>query len=277
MSDFQPIKVAVFGSCVTIDNFNRTFNPGYKDLFECVAMADHVSMVSLMSDPINVDPATLDGLETRIFDKLQREFSRAYLSELKDSQPDYLVMDFWPDLIFGFARLGGGEYITNNAWSTVNTMFYKAQEADVCRINSRTDEFMTVWTAAVDRFMAYIQEECPHTRVVVHRSRNVGSWLDNSGATHDFSPWAASMNRHWEAMDDHLSANYEVDCIDVMPEGLQSFEGHPWGKFPVHYTFDYHALFLARMAQIALRHRSMHWMPTKISRHNLPRHRADAP
>ncbi|HEX9088260.1 MAG TPA: DUF6270 domain-containing protein [Arthrobacter sp.] len=274
MSDFQPIKVAVLGSCVTRDNFNRTFNPGYKDLFECVAMADHVSMVSLMSEPIEVDPATLDGLEDRIREKLQREFSRAYLTELKDAQPDYLVVDFWPDLIFGFARLGGGEYITNNAWSTVNTSFYKGQETDVHRVNLRTDEFMTAWRNAVDRFMAYLQVACPQTRVIVHRSRNVATWLDASGATHSFNDWALSMNRFWDTMDDHLSANYEVDCIDVMPEGLQSFEGHPWGKFPVHYTLDYHALFLARMAKIALRHRTMH-VPAPSSRTNAPRHRAE--
>src|SRR6478736_7372513 len=192
MSDFQPIKVAVFGSCVTRDNLNRTFNPGYKDLFDCVALADHVSMVSLMSEPIDVDPEMLDGLAPRNFNNLQREFSRAYLAELKEAQPEYLIMDFWPDLIFGFARLGTGQHITNNAWSTVNTAFYKSQDVDVYRIQSQTDAFMEAWTDAIDRFMTYVKEICPQTRVIVHRSRNVATWVDKSGATHEFNPWAVS-------------------------------------------------------------------------------------
>lgn len=273
MSDFQPIKVAVFGSCVTRDNLNRTFNPGYKDLFDCVALADHVSMVSLMSEPIDVDPEMLDGLAPRNFNNLQREFSRAYLAELKEAQPEYLIMDFWPDLIFGFARLGTGQHITNNAWSTVNTAFYKSQDVDVYRIQSQTDAFMEAWTDAIDRFMTYVKEICPQTRVIVHRSRNVPTWVDKSGATHEFNPWAVSMNSHWDAMDDHLAANFDVDCIDVMPDGLQSFEGHPWGKFPVHYTFNYHALFLTRLAKIALRDRSLDSIPQDPTR--TPRHRAD--
>lgn len=275
MNDFEPIKVAVFGSCVTRDNLNRTFNPGYKDLFNCVALADHVSMVSLMSDPIDVDADTLDGLEPRIFNNLQREFSRAYLAELKEAQPDYLIMDFWPDLIFGFARLGNGRHITNNAWSTVNTAFYKAQEVDVYRIHAKTEAFMATWTDAIDCFMAYLKEICPETRVIVHRSRNVGTWVDKSGATHEFNSWAVSMNRHWDAMDDYLSANHDVDSIDVMPDGLQSFEAHPWGKFPVHYTFNYHALFLTRLARIALRDRSVDSIPVNSLR--TPRHRAETP
>ncbi|MEV7638269.1 DUF6270 domain-containing protein [Pseudarthrobacter enclensis] len=274
VSGFQPIKVAVFGSCVTRDNFNRTFNPGYKDLFDCVALADHVSLVSLMSKPVHVDPSTLNGLEPRIYNNLLREFSRSYLAELEETQPEYLIVDFWPDLIFGFARLENGAVITNNAWSTMKTSFYNAQKVEVFKINHRTDEFMAAWTEALSRFMSFLERACPETRVIVHRSRNVGTWIDKTGATHEFSPWALSMNRHWDAMDDHLSSHFAVDSIDVIHDGLQSFEDHPWGRFPVHYTLNYHALFLARLARIALNDRSTR--PFRTGRSNRPpRHRAD--
>ena len=95
-----------------------------------------------MSDPVEVEAAALDGLEPRVFSNLQREFSRAYLAELTEAQPHYLIEDFWPDLIFGFDRLSTGQYIINNAWSTMNTTFYKSQEVDACRINHRADGFV---------------------------------------------------------------------------------------------------------------------------------------
>lgn len=41
-------SAAVFGSCVTRDIFNRTFNPHYRDLFESVAMCNHGSARDLV-------------------------------------------------------------------------------------------------------------------------------------------------------------------------------------------------------------------------------------
>lgn len=252
MEEFKPLRVAVFGSCVTRDNFNRTFNPGYKDLFECVALSDHVSMVSLMDNPIDVDPATLNGLEPRVLESLTREFGRSFLAELEIAQPDYLIMDFWPDLIFGFARLEDGALITNNAWSTTKTKFYEAQTPDVYRINLRKEEFMAEWKRAVDEFFAFVGKYCPKTKVVIHSSRNVGKWTDKAGEVRDFGAWPTAMNSHWNDMDQYVLANHPTRQISLMTPELKSFETHPWGKFPVHYTFDYHQRFLARLSQLAM-------------------------
>ncbi|MGP5698730.1 DUF6270 domain-containing protein [Glutamicibacter arilaitensis] len=112
------IKVAVIGSCVTRDIFNRTFNPGYKDLFECVALANQVSIVSLMSPPVPVDPEDLDGLEPRVHGEIVKEFSRHFLTELLETEPDYLLMDFRPDIVFGFVDLDTGGTLTRGFMKT---------------------------------------------------------------------------------------------------------------------------------------------------------------
>lgn len=252
MSDSPAIPVAVFGSCVTRDNFNSTFNPGYKDLFECVALADHVSLVSLMAPPVPFDPDKFNGLEPRIFKNLRREFSRSFFSELLESQPEYLIMDFWPDVVFGFADLDTGHTITHNGWSTTKTDFFKEREAAWFRADSRPDEFMTRWKQAADEFMIWMQDNLSGTRVVIHSARNVRYWVDNDGETQDFGPWGTTMNRHWAAMDDYISTKYSLRVIDVLATDQTSFEGHPWNQFPVHYTFDYHQRFLSRMSRFVL-------------------------
>lgn len=247
------LSVAVFGSCVTRDNFNRMFNPDYKALFECVALGDHVSLVSLMAPPLTVAPERLDGLSAQVLAKLNREFSRTFLDELRDKQPDYLVMDFWPDLIFGFADLRDGSVITHNAWSTIKTSFFKQEAFRNYRPDTDRGVFFLRWKAAVDAFFDFASKAIPNTRIVVHSARNVRKWIGRDGALRDFSPWAVTMNQYWDEMDAYVNSNYTALRIDVMTDNLYSFEDHPWGKFPVHYTFDYHSRFLACLSQIALR------------------------
>lgn len=246
-------SVAVFGSCVTRDNFNRTFNPEYKELFDCVALADHVSLVSLMAPPVTVDVEKLDGLSPRLLQKLRREFSRAFLTELRETQPDYLILDFWPDLIFGFADLDGAGVITHNAWSTVKTKFYSDHTVHHFRPDKDRNAFFDRWKDAADDFFEFAAEAIPNTRIVVHSARNVSSWVDRNGSVQDFNPWAMTMNKHWSDMDAYVLEHHSPLRIDVISADTKSFEDHPWGKFPVHYTFDYHGRFLARLSEIALR------------------------
>lgn len=252
MEEFQPIKVAVLGSCVTRDNFNRTFNPGYRDLFDCVALANQVSIVSLMSEPVPVDPDELDGLSPRVHGELIQEFSRSFLKELIARKPDYLLIDFRPDLIFGFSELDRGEIVTHNTWSTTKTRFYAGREVGWYRADRTPSEFLSRWKQAVDAFFDWANVNIPETEIVIHKARNVATWTTKDGQTKDFSPWSLRMNRHWNTMDDYLTSRDGVRSIDVLIPGQQSFEAHPWGPSALHYTFDYHQRFLSRLARMAL-------------------------
>lgn len=252
MTIFQPIKVGVFGSCVTRDNFNSIFNPGYKDVFECNQLADHVSLVSLMSPAIKFESDDLDGLEPRIKNNLIREFNRSFLNELQNDPPQYLIIDFWPDLTFGFATLGHNAIITHNAWSTTKTKFFKSKNARWLRADIEHDEFFRKWKQAADAFMEFVSNKLPSTKIIVHSARNVPTWKDNTGREHSFGPWPTSMNKHWEMMDRYIIDNYGVQSISIMSPDIHSFESHAWGSFPVHYTYDYHSRFLNRLTRIVL-------------------------
>ncbi|WP_225219095.1 DUF6270 domain-containing protein [Arthrobacter gallicola] len=246
------IRVAVLGSCVTRDIFNRTFNPGYRDLFECVALANQVSMVSLMSPPVSVDPDELNGLVPRVHGELLREFSRSFLDELTTTKPHYLIMDFRPDLVFGYSELDKGEIVTHNTWSTTKTRFYAGRELAWYRADRTPRKFMEAWTAAVDSFFAWAEVNIPDTKIIIHRARNVATWIAKDGETKQFRPWSVSMNRHWDVMDEYAMSKDGVESIDVLIPQQQSFEAHPWGPSALHYTFDYHQRFLSRLSRMAL-------------------------
>lgn len=159
MTTFQPIKVGVFGSCVTRDNFNGIFNPGYKDVFECNLLADHVSLVSLMAPPVDFNLDELDGLDARIQNNIAREFNRSFLDELQEDPPQYLIMDFWPDISFGFALLNQGEIVTHNAWSTTKTKFFKSKSARWLRPDIEYEEFFSDGEAPPTRSWCSLNRE----------------------------------------------------------------------------------------------------------------------
>lgn len=246
------IKVAVIGSCVSRDIFNRTFNPGYKDIFECVALANQVSLVSLMSDPVPVDPEHLNGLNRRVHGELTREFSRHFLTELLETEPDYVLMDFRPDIVFGFDDLSTGGTVTHNTWSTTKTRFYQEREATWYRADRTPVQFYARWKDAADRFIEWLNTNLPNTKIIVHKARNIATWTTKAGEVKNFSPWSLRMNKHWDTMDNYVTAKPGVRSIDVLVPGQQSFEAHPWGPSALHYTFDYHQRFLSRFSRMAI-------------------------
>jgi hypothetical protein len=263
-----PAVVAVCGSCPTRDNFNSEFNPGYRDHFVCEAASNQVSMVALMSPPfaefddIGAPPTMSDYDRWNVRSDLTREF----LGLLAATRPDYLVVDFFADVHFGFIELDDGRYLTDNRWKLHRTDLYRRLETEG-RIARRwdlftdTDEYVAIWRAALDRFAAYVAEHCPDTRVVVHRGWNT-EWvltprrprpmrLQRYKAIRPFD--VERGNELWARLDDHCVEQHGWDQIDLRAERCPTSVDHPWGPFWVHYTPDYYHRFLAELHKIHLR------------------------
>ena len=205
-----------------------------------------------MSPPVPVNPDSLDGLSQRVHGELVREFSRYFLTELLDTRPDYLILDFRPDIVFGFDDLDGGGTITHNTWSTTKTRFYASVGTKWHRADVASEQFYDRWKDAADRLVTWVNDNLPETKIIVHKARNIATWTTNDGESKSFSPWSLRMNHHWEALDEHVLNKPGVREIDVLSPNQQSFEAHPWGPSALHYTFDYHQRFLTRLSRMAL-------------------------
>jgi hypothetical protein len=59
-------------------------------------------------------------------------------------------------------------------------------------------------------------------------------------------------NAFWARLNQHATDAYGWDRIDLRPEWYISFDQHPWGPFPVHYTMEYYHRFLAELHRVAL-------------------------
>lgn len=258
-------SVAVLGSCITRDNFNRTFNPGYKRWFRVGPTTNQSSMIALMSPPVDEPWKPVRPMRPYGRWNVESDLSREILGQLEDQQPDLLVLDFFGDVHFGVLRLGDGRYVTNNRWRIQKTDLYQRLVADeatqVVRWQDDPDGYFDLWVEAMDRFAAYVASHCPQTQVVVHCGFNAVEVVE-PGQDHPVRmpvrgrpprPGGRAGSRFWARLNEHATSAYGWESIDLRGEWYTTFTEHPWGAFPVHYTIDYYHRFLAELHRLALR------------------------
>jgi hypothetical protein len=252
-SSAAPVRVAVLGSCVSRDLFNSRFNPYYKDLFECVALSNQVSMISLMSGAVDLPAELMADLDEYSRREVTREVTRSFLDELVTQRPDYLLVDLFADVHFGCFQVDG-RYLTKNRWKIMNTRFYaEADKVDLLP-DSDPEAYLRVWREAVDQLFAFLAAELPDTQIVLHRARNVTKSVAEDGTVRPLGRHAqlVAMNTWWQRLDDELAARGVERVLDLFHDGMTSADGHPWGPFAVHYTLDYHPAALSKLTRIVL-------------------------
>jgi hypothetical protein len=246
-------EVAVVGSCVSRDVFNSRFNPNYKDLFDCTVLGNQLSLISLMDAPFTLDEADIAELNEYDSRDARREAQKSLLGELVEAQPAYLILDFFSDAHFGCFSVDGHMF-TRNRWKIMKASLYTKHETADLVPTLDPDAYFQLWTEAADRFLAFVHEKLPSTRVLLHSARNVTVRVDPDGSETPHGPTGEllDMNEWWNRLDQYVIKNHSPRVLDLFTPELRTFQEHPWGPFAVHYTLDYHARFLSKLTKIVV-------------------------
>jgi hypothetical protein len=264
----EPLTVAILGSCITRDNFNRRFNPDYKRWYAVGSTTNQSSMIALMSPAVDEPWEPVQEMKPYGLWNVHSDLSREILELLPAEQPDFLMLDFFGDVHFGVLRLPDGRFVTDNRWRLHRTDLYRRlldeRGAVALRWQDDEDAYFELWTEAMDRFAAYVAEHCPRTRVVVHYGFNALEVLrSDEGAPGPLGPAgrpgkaarieARKGNAFWRRLNEHARSAYGWEHINLSDEYYVTFAEHPWGSFDVHYTMDYYRRFQAELHRLALR------------------------
>ncbi|WP_067437689.1 DUF6270 domain-containing protein [Nocardioides jensenii] len=261
----EPRVVAVMGSCITRDNFNSRFNPDYKAWFQVGATTNQSSMIALMSPPVDTPWEPLEPMKPYGLWNVASDLNREILDLIAENPPDLLILDFFGDVHFGVLRMADGRFVTNNRWRIHKTDLYQRliddERTEALSWQTDADAYFDLWTEAMDRFAAFVVENCPTTRVVVHCGFNATEVMRPNlpipGRLHPGNPAAQRTtkrgNAFWRRLNDHARTTYGWDHIDLGAESYTTFKEHPWGPFDVHYTMDYYHRFLGELHRLALR------------------------
>lgn len=254
------IKIAVIGSCVSRDGFNSKFVKNYKEFYQCVLSQNHMSMISLLSDPIPFMPKKLDG-DITDFNKqiLMTELTKGVWDSLKIQNPDYLILDFYPDIYFGVRKVGES-FITDKTPLFRKTPLYLTLDLkDSVKIENNYDEFMELWKNSVNVFMDRISTEFPNLKIIVNKIHFTDFFISKeSGELKRISETGfcrkvnvEQINLWLDEFYKYFEDNYDVSYLEYEKD-YYSEEDHIWDLFYVHYTKDFYQDFTTKLLSVIL-------------------------
>jgi hypothetical protein len=252
----KKLKIAIIGSCASRDNFNSMFIPHYKDFYNCVFHQNQMSMISLVSQPIPYEASKIDGpLSPHDKRQFQTELEKSAYAHLIINQPDYLILDFYADVLMGIRKIGDS-YITNKRWKFSQTTLYsELHEGNEITINKNPENYLRLWKESVDSFFEFANTYLPKCKVIVHKARFTDEYLDeSSGEVKKLNDKITSIdtktcNKWWDIFDNYIIENYNVRKIDYKNNYLAS-ESHPWGLFQLHFEDAFYKDFTNQLLSI---------------------------
>ncbi|MCU5688561.1 MULTISPECIES: DUF6270 domain-containing protein [Bacillus cereus group] len=248
------IKVAVLGSCVTRDNFNSKFNYDYKRYYECVLLQNQTSIISLMGKPVQLPSNKITELNQWDANDVRSDFEKSFLIQLKEKQPDYLIMDLFGDVFFGCIRLAD-TYVTNNYWKLGTTQFFKEiKKPTYLNIMTQPEEYLLLWKNAINDLFETLREELPNCKIILHKARFTDIYYDKNNQLNKMNPSidVKELNKYWDTLDRYILEKFNVQFIDLNEKKYFSYEQHPWGVFGVHYEMNYYGDFLKSLHKLVL-------------------------
>ncbi|MFB1052148.1 DUF6270 domain-containing protein [Paraliobacillus sp. JSM ZJ581] len=257
------IKLAVIGSCVSRDAFNSNFIKNYKDYYQCVFTQNHMSMISLMSDSIPFQPYKVLKGDINDFNKkiLITELLKSPWNAMHISQPDFLILDFYPDVYFGVRKIGTS-YITNKTWLFKKTPFYSTLElGETYKPEKDFDQYFLIWKDAIDKFMEKMKLEFPNTKIILNKIEFTDDYIETeSNKIKTISKTGKYREIDVEQINamlckfyKYVEANYSYVETISYDKKYTSIDNHFWEVFYVHYTQDFYEDFTHKLLTIILR------------------------
>ncbi|MCF2585823.1 DUF6270 domain-containing protein [Brevibacterium sp. UCMA 11752] len=240
--------VSIIGSCVTRDNFNGEISPFWKSLWQIESTFYQSSIISLMSESIEVSEQFYDGLNVHDKEVVTRDLSKSFLGELVTDQPDILLVDLFADTRFGVLEIENS-WITNNEWKLPNANGYQDLNSHR-RVNGQNaeDEFFSLFKNKCAALRLFLDENLPNTVVCLNSARNVymHRGINTNGQKFSYEH-ILQLNQLWSRLDEQFIQTMNPLTVDSMAPGLQADSHHRWGPGPVHYEKAYYSSFHSRL------------------------------
>ena len=260
----RPASVAVLGSCITRDNFNSRFNPGYKHWYSCDLLQNQSSLISVMAPTSEPELVPTKDFDSEGMRRLRSDFDKSFLADLVALQPDHLLIDHFGDVHLGVVEFDGQTHVTDNRWTVQHTTWYQEMTAAgrLRKVDQvvDADEYLELWRDAARRFADFVATNLPHTQVIVHRGHSTDRLrlpgkpgtvaLHRARGSKKFD--LDEVNGRWQQLDEELIALLGAEVIDLTDTEWATFDDHPWGPFHVHYTSEYYPAFLGALHRLRL-------------------------
>lgn len=229
-------EISTLGSCSSRNIFNSTVNKYYKDFFKINYSIEAVSLISLMSAPIEFDEKLINSSHEYDNYCARNDLSKEFLEFIKEDYVDYIILDTLFDVSPGVIEYDENRYISDGRLR--NTDFYKTLK-NTEPITPYTDfkRYFKLWTEACDKFFNFVETNCKKTKIILNCSRSVDKYIDKNGCIlrdKNFENLANKYNPYRDLFDKYILENFDVE---VLPFDMQTcaYENHIFGLHHTHF------------------------------------------
>lgn len=249
--NIRKTRIAVLGSCYSRLPFTSSeyYNPSYKERYEVVYTQFHSSIISLSCDyKRKFEEEYFEEYNPIIQNYIKTDFEKTFFENLKESNPDYLIIDLYADSQRGIILFNDGSIVTGNL-NVQNSKFIDNLNEDVKFLSvDEIDEYLVIWKKYAEIFVNKLKKIIPENRIIINCINATDSYKDIHGEKKLYSKQLGFIRK----------ANIVVDymseyLIELIPEcgiinsrdlNYIGYEKHPHGNSPNHFESQYYKEFL---------------------------------
>lgn len=256
------IKLGILGTCMTRWAFSRKYTDAYRPLYDVVFAHFWPSVFSLTDSPIEYPKEKYEDYPEKEQPFVLREYQKTSFQELKESQCDYVLVDFFVDAIHGPRKMKDGKYIGYKAYSKDFYQDYLMFDTEKYFIDN--NDYFEQWTKAADQMIETLLTIVPQNRIVLATGGLTHHFLNKDGKIECFDGLTlrnSYMTKHsinalnylWDKMNTYFMSKLPGAHIMSMRE--HCFPAHdrkPENVRPYHFENAYYRTMSAELSRIIL-------------------------
>lgn len=253
------IKIAIIGSCYSrlIFSSAKYYNRYYKNKYEVVSTVFHSAVASIMSKSVNYDEQIIDLIENEtIRDRISTEFKKNQLEIVKNSYPNFIIIDIYADVAFHLLEMSKNQYITENAQFKKNNsekaIIEKHNISKIRDIKVSEKLFLNY----LDVYLEALKTIVPEERIILQKVRMATSKIKIGKVApykEDQLDKINYYNVQYERFENYILERMpKIQVIDINYKKYRSDTDSPQGVSPNHYESKFYKDAMGEVNDIVL-------------------------
>lgn len=252
-------KIGILGSCHSRVAFSSSdyYNPGYKDKYEVVFTQFHSSLISVMGNKKRIfDEKYFSELKQTNKEYLKLDFEKRFFEILNNSNVDYLIVDLFADVQRGIIVFPDESIITASVYIENSEIMFNLEKDSKVILPSNINEYLPLWIDAAERFAKEIVKYIDESKIIINYIKFTEYYIDknnNKKAYDKQLDFIRLSNLLADWMNDYLVKLLpKAKIVDSRKLNYIGFEKHPLGSSSNHYESGYYKEFMKLIDNIIL-------------------------